>query len=168
MIRDIINKFGTTLYVQIWENRIKVSDVMTSKVFDEKPLVELGASKKNVTPVVAFGNEAGINAINPFSHPRVLFSDFNVGEKLLQLIFNKILGGHFFSPSPAVVIHPMEKTEGGLTLIEIRAFRELGLGAGARDVVVYQGKPLHLETINFKKLSEEHDNQKNSDGSVVA
>lgn len=33
----------------------------------------------------------------------------------------------------------MEKAEGGLTMIEIRAFREMGLGAGARDVAIYQG-----------------------------
>ena len=167
MIKNIINKFGTILYVQIWENRIKVSDVMTSKGFDEKPLVELDLTKKNNIRVVAFGNEAGATSVNPFSHPRVLFSDFSVGEKLLQLIIFRMLGSTFFSPSPAIVIHPMEKTEGGLTVIEIRAFRELGLGAGARDVVVYQGKPLHVQTIDFKKLSEEYDDQKSCEGSIV-
>ena len=156
MIKNIINKFGVTLYVQIWENRIKVSDVNSTNVFDEKPLVELDTTNKNKIRVTKFGNEAGTNAVNPFSHPRVLLSDFGVGEKLLQLIFNRMLDNHFFSPQPAVVIHPMVKTEGGLTDVEIRAFRELCLGAGARDVVVYVGKPLHIQTIDFDKLSEEH------------
>ena len=108
--------------------------------------------------LVALGNAAatasgkGIEVINPFSHPRTLLSDFTIGEKLLQHIFLTLLGGkgRFFSPK--VVIHPMEKMEGGLTTIEQRAFRELAYGAGASDDVVYQGKEIPVIEFNFETI----------------
>ena len=52
----------------------------------------------------------------------------------------------------------MEKTEGGLTMIEKRAFRELAFGAGAREVVLYQGKqlpPYDFDYDSIKATDEE-------------
>lgn len=157
MIRSFINSFGSTLYVQIWEHRIRVVDIKTNKVFDEKPLLQLGKTHKNSSrKVVAFGNEARLNSLNPFSHPRNLFCDFEVGEKLLQEIIKKLIGKAFFSPAPAIIIHPMEKTEGGLTMIEVRAFKEMAYGAGAREVTVYQGKKtLTPSLINFEDIKKQ-------------
>ena len=152
MIRNIINKFGTVLYVQIWENRIKAIDIQSSAIFDEMPCLELKEKNNGKFDVLSIGNKAINNTINPFSHPRTLFSDFHAGEKLLQEIIKKIIPKNIFSPSPAIIIHPMEKTEGGLTMIEIRAFKEMGYGAGGRAVVVYQGKALQPQTINFSEL----------------
>ena len=174
MFNYLRSKLSNTIYVQIWENRLKSTNVETQECFDEKPLLAIVTDAAGKESVYAFGNAAAhcnqpnTRIVNPFSHPRVLFSDFNVGEKLLQHIFALLhKRSSFLKPAPTVVIHPMEKTEGGLTVIEIRAFRELGLGAGARDVVVYQGKPLHAQTIDFKKLSEEHDGQRSFEGSIV-
>jgi rod shape-determining protein MreB len=48
----------------------------------------------------------------------------------------------------------MEKTEGGLTIIEKKAFRELALGAGARDVVLKVGAPINLNNFNFETLKK--------------
>ncbi|WP_126452091.1 rod shape-determining protein [Sulfuriflexus mobilis] len=158
MIKRFINSFGTTMYVQIWEKRIKVTNIETGKIYDEAPLVAIETVNKDKKAVNAVGNKAAllmgknIEVINPFSHPRVLFSDFHVAEKLLQHIFKLLTGGKIFILAPAVVIHPMEKTEGGLTLIEERAFRELALGAGARDVVIYQGSPLPIHGFNYEAI----------------
>ena len=153
MIRKFINKFGSVLYVQIWENRIQVTDKKTSVVFNEKPLLECEKLKNGQLKVTAFGNKANNTGLNPFSHPRVLLSDFIVGEKLLQEIIRQIIGDGLFVPTPAIIIHPMEKTEGGLTDVEIRAFKEMALGAGAREVVVYQGAALNITSIDFDELS---------------
>jgi rod shape-determining protein MreB len=159
MIRSFINKFGSTLYVQIWENRIRVVDVETNEVFDEKPLLQVETRKNGAKDVTAFGNNAYLNPLNPFSHPRALLNDFFIGERLLQEIVKKLVGKKFISPAPAIIIHPMEKTEGGLTMIEIRAFREMALGAGARDVAIYQGKgTLEPSTINFKDIVKQEEN----------
>jgi len=161
MIRDILNKFGTTLYVQIWEHRIKVTDIKTLVDFDEKPLIELKELKNGKLEVLAFGNNANIKSLNPFSHPRGILSDFNGGEKLLQLIIHKVLGKGLFTPLPAIVIHVMEKNEGGLTSIENRALREMAVGAGARAALVYEGDELNVSTIDFDELTKQSDKTDN-------
>jgi len=159
MIRSFINKFGSTLYVQIWENRIKVTDVETNEIFDEKPLLQIETRSNGAKEVTAFGNNAYIKPLNPFSHPRALLKDFFVAERLLQIIVKKLIGKKFITPAPEIIIHPMEKTEGGLTMIEIRAFREMALGAGGRDVAIYQGKDtLDLAKINFKEIVKQEEN----------
>ncbi|WP_189637893.1 rod shape-determining protein MreB [Thalassotalea sp. HSM 43] len=158
MIRSIINKFGSTLYVQIWQNRIRVVDIQTNKIFDEKPLLQVETGKNGEKNVTAIGNAAYANPLNPFSHPRALLSNFFVGERLLQEIVKQLVGNKFISPAPAIIIHPMEKTDGGLTMIEIRAFKEMALGAGARDVTVHQGQAtLDLASINFKDIVKQED-----------
>ena len=60
--------------------------------------------------------------------------------------------GKFLRPSPTVIIHPMEKLEGGLTMIEDRAFRELALSAGAREAVLYLGEPLPTHDFDLEKV----------------
>jgi len=152
MLRNILNNTDTTLYVQIWEHRIKVTNIKTLDVFDEKPLIEFSESSNGKQQVSAFGNMANISSLNPFSHPRVLLSDFHGGEKLLQCIIKKLLGKGIFTPSTAIVMHAMEKNEGGLTVVEKRAFQELAAGAGARAVVVYEGKELNISTLDFNEL----------------
>ncbi|MEW6997467.1 rod shape-determining protein MreB [Colwelliaceae bacterium BS250] len=159
MIRSFINKFGSTLYVQIWENRIRVVDLKTNEVFDEKPLLQIATGKNGSKVVTAFGNSAYISTVNPFSHSRALLNDFYIGERLLQLIVKKLIGKKFITSAPQIIIHPMEKTDGGLTMIEVRAFREMALGAGASEVAIHQGKDtLELSKIIFKDLikDDEH------------
>jgi rod shape-determining protein MreB len=159
MLRQLLNKFGTTIYAQIWESRVKLTDIQTRKTFDEKPLVAINNKDESKPVVVAVGNEVTISAadveiINPFSHPRVLFSDFIVGEMFFQYAIRKLLGDKLISPAPAIIVHPMEKTEGGLTMIEVRAFRELAFGTGARDSVVYEGNELSTYEIDFASIKE--------------
>lgn len=164
MLKYFINKLGTDLYVQIWENRIKVTDIRTGKVFDEAPLLATRTEKGGRKVVVAVGDEVNnipsdenIEITNPFSHPRALLNDFFVAEKLLQYIVRTLLGKKWISPSPRVVIHPMEKGEGGLTVIEHKAFRELALGAGARKVVLHQGQVLSTSLFDFEKIEKENE-----------
>ncbi|WP_299806115.1 rod shape-determining protein [uncultured Shewanella sp.] len=156
MFRRFIDKFSSTLYVQIWENRIRVVDIKTNVVFDEKPQLQVEQGKNGAQIVTAFGNKAYVNPLNPFSHPRALLNDFFVAERLLKEIINKLGDNKRLAPAPRLIIHPMEKTEGGLTMIEIRAFREMALGAGARDVVIHQGhEPLVNSAICFQELAKQ-------------
>jgi rod shape-determining protein MreB len=154
--------FSNTLYIQIWENRIKAVALQTGAVFDEQPLVAIKRDAKGVQSIAAIGNAAlslktsDSECINPFSHPRTLLANFTVGEKLLQHIFRHLHEGTLLRPSPQVVIQPMEKLEGGLSEVETRAFQELAAGAGARDVVVYVGKALQTEDFNFVSFKKQH------------
>lgn len=175
MLKRLLAKFSTTLYVQIWEDRLKVVDVATGGVFDEAPLVAIETTAKGQKQIVAVGNKAKllpanrhIEVVNPFFHPRALLNDFSIAEKLLQHAFKTLLSHKWLAPSPAVIIHPMEKIDGGLTMIEERAFRELGLGAGARDVEVYLGSELPIKEVDFAKLSASKEPSKASSSNSFA
>jgi rod shape-determining protein MreB len=161
MIKNLLSKLDSVVYVQIWENRIKVTDIRTGEVYDEVPLLAIEENKKGQKIVVAVGNDvkalsstSTTEIINPFSHPRGLLNDFLVAEKILQHVFHLLLGKKFISPSPMVVIHPMEKVEGGITAIERKAFTEMALGAGAREAVVHQGMALSASSFDYKQIKE--------------
>lgn len=157
MLKKIADKFSTTLYVQIWEKRIRVLDINSGEVFDEKPLVQIDTNKDGSKKVIAVGNQVYQNGVNPFSHPRSLLNDFYIAESLLQFIVKKLVGKKLLAASPVMIIHPMEKTEGGLTLIEERAFLEMAMGAGARQVAFYQGdKALEPQEINFQEIAAQN------------
>lgn len=108
--------FKRTLYVQVRENRFDIRNV------------DDGRSHHAV-------------ANPPFSHPRMLVGDFTAAEACLKALVRQARGSGF-SLGTAIVMHPMEKLEGGLTQIESRVFRELALGAGASKVAVWVGAPL--------------------------
>jgi rod shape-determining protein MreB len=161
MFTRLLSRFASVIYVQIWESRIKVTNVSSNDCFDDSPLVVIRTSDKGEKLISGIGNKASLSlesnekVVNPFSHPRVLFSDFYVGEKLLQHAFKQISNIKYLRPRPKVIIHPMEKTEGGLTMIEKRAFRELAIGAGAIEVKLHLGKPLTIASIDFDKFEED-------------
>ena len=55
-------------------------------------------------------------------------------------------------------MHPMEKLEGGLTDIEKTAFKDLALGAGARNAIVYTGSELPTIRFNFDSIKSSNEN----------
>jgi len=158
MLNKLSSNFDAQIYIQIWENRIKATNIKTGKVYDEKPLLAISLNEKGTKLIEAVGNDAlfaensKIKVINPFSHERSLISNFEIGEKLLQHIIGLLLQQSIFKLRPRVVIHPMEKLEGGLTIVEERAFKELAIGAGAREVIVYQGSELAIHGFNFDNI----------------
>ncbi len=144
-------------YVQVWEERLRVVEVKRGTLFDEPPLLAISTTGPKM--IVAAGHQAkaavaagGAMLVNPFNHPRQLLADFAMGEKLLQYAFKQLNRGRWLPSSPRVIIQPMAKLDGGLTQIEQRAWRELGLGAGAMDVVLYTGPELDPAKIDFAAL----------------
>ena len=79
---------------------------------------------------------------------------YSKSKKLLQYIIHSLSKQKFLLISPLIVIHPMEKLEGGLTQIEFRAFKELALGAGSREAVVYQGPELNIYNFNYDDIKK--------------
>lgn len=148
--------FSNDLYIQVWEKRIKVTSIQTQAVFDQMPLVAIETTKSGQKVVREVGNACSsidpnqYQIINPFSHPRMLLGDFLVAEKLLQFVVKELHQGKIFTPSPRIIFHPMEKTEGGLNLVEDKAFRELCMGAGARAVVIHLGDELSIHNLSSK------------------
>jgi rod shape-determining protein MreB len=116
--------FKRTLYVQIRENRIDVRNVGESRTVQAV-------------------------AQTPFSHPRMLVGDFTAAQACLKALADRARGAGL-ALKTEMLVHPMDKLEGGLTQIEDRVFRELAAGAGASKAVVWAGAPLSDAEVNAK------------------
>lgn len=163
MLKNLFAKyFDNILYVQLSSSSLKVTDMLSGLEFNQSPFIAIERSDNGKSIVRAIGTEAqsligrvGFEVENPFLHPRQLIANFQKAEKILQHAVRMACGKKLFSPSPRIVLQPMEKLEGGLTEIEIRAFRELCLGAGAREVVIYVGSPLLMHSFNFEEVKRQ-------------
>jgi rod shape-determining protein MreB len=108
--------FTKSLYVQVRENQFQVRNVDDSS-----------SIQRNATP--------------GFSHQRMLVGNFTAAQDCLKAAISEARGSGF-ALLTSVVIHPLEKIEGGLTQVEERLFHELAVGAGAAKVFVWDGAPL--------------------------
>jgi len=162
MLSHIFKYFSDVVYAQIWSNRIRVRNITNGLIFDDEPLIALGKNKKGQDIIVGIGREVrktdnSISIMNPFLHPRVLISDFEKAEKIMQHAIREVHKNYkYFRYYPSVVVHPMEKLEGGLTDIEDRAIRELMFGAGAYKIALYQGKELSIFDSSINNILKEN------------
>ncbi|CAM3503001.1 rod shape-determining protein [Parendozoicomonas haliclonae] len=151
--------FSSTVYIQIWTDRIKAVDIDSGLTFDEPALVALKGENESKQLCEAIGYAAQaheqsdtLSLLSPFNHPRILCADFHQAETLVKAVIRKISGNKLLPPAPAVIVQPMERLEGGLTTVETRLFHEMMLGAGARDAVVYTGQELLPAEIDFARI----------------
>jgi hypothetical protein len=113
------------IYVQIYKNRFIVTN------FDRNAVVETSNTEL-------------------FSTQRLLVGKFSVAESLLSEVVKKVSGTISLFVKPAIVIHPLEMVEGGLSEVEERLFRELALGAGASRVLLWVGHVLSKNEVYAK------------------
>jgi rod shape-determining protein MreB len=88
-----------------------------------------------------------------FSHPRSILGQFLAGEQTLARAVTAAYPGRLLKPRPALIVHPKEVLDGGLTQIEERALTEMALGAGAFQVAIWQGPdldPAQVAAFDFK------------------
>ncbi|MBI4996096.1 MAG: rod shape-determining protein [Rhodocyclales bacterium] len=147
LARLLTTFFDARLYVQIAPDRLTVRNPKTGKQVSD--VAEIALARGTKPRLLAVGHEARAAArqgpaeiIKPFAHPRSLVSDFTAAEQLLKAFMAKLQTPGIFAVAPSVVMHPLGDPEGGFTQIEVRAIQELALGAGARAVKVWQGRPL--------------------------
>jgi len=144
--------FQTPLYIRLSPFRLTVRNVKTGAFVSEVP--EIAISRGPKPKVLGAGDEAALykssksaQVLNPFSHPRSLMSDFTAGEQVLKAFVKKLPKGNAFAASPRVLFHLQGDPAGGFTQVEIRAFREMALGAGASEVTIWQGQDLTDEQV---------------------
>ena len=161
IITFIRGKLSNDLYIQVWENRLKISSIQSNEVYDQEPLMAIETKSNGEKLVFDIGSSCKnldhrkYKIVNPFSHPRVLLGDFYVAEKIVQHAVKEIHKNRYIAPAPRVIFQPMEKIEGGLSAVEERAFRELCMGAGAREVLIYLGDELSLYNLDFNTIKQE-------------
>lgn len=147
----MLRSFLPVLYVRISPERLVIANVKTGESISEVPELAIATSPERV---LGFGSsarsaaaQAGGFLVNPFAHPRSMVSDFTVAEQLLRLAIQRVLKKTWFMPSPRIVIHPLGDPDGGFTQVERRAFREMALGAGASEAVVWTGRELTIQEV---------------------
>lgn len=83
--------------------------------------------------------------VNGFDHPRSIIGDFEAAEKTLELFLAEVDCRQYrFTPYAPykVILHPLEKLDGGLTTTEKRALQDMAYRVRARKVMVWEGRLL--------------------------
>ncbi len=139
--------FKQTLYVQISPNRLTVRNPKQGVTISEVPEIAVAQTPK--PKILGVGAEArahsatpSVEISNPFAHPRSMVSDFTLGQLVLKAFLTRIKPKSLLAASPTVIMHLMCDPAGGFTQVEVRAFHEMALGAGASKVTVWQGPQL--------------------------
>lgn len=155
----MLNLLRSTVYVRIKPDRLSVLHVESGHEHSDVPTLAIEQKNgKNIVldPGSTAAAKTEISRVilaNGFKHPRTLIADFSVAEQTLKQFLRKVLPHSLFAASPIMVIHPQAQLEGGLTQVEIRALAELGIGAGARKVFVWEGPELSKEELHDLEFS---------------
>ena len=119
---------NNTIYIKIYENSVHIRNI------EDRKEIELSAS-------------------SPFSTERLLIGEFTVAQTLLAKGIKIVMGKKFFAP--IILMHPIEKIDGGLSQVEERVLKDLAIIAGAQKVVLWVGQELTdkdvLEKVKHKQ-----------------
>ncbi len=74
-------------------------------------------------------------ATTPYSHPRLLIADLNIAQPFLEKVVKKAKKGKFLQDF--ALVQAMERTEHGITDIEIRVLREFVYNSGFHSIRIY-------------------------------
>lgn len=125
MLRNI---FKSNVYVKVYKNKFVVKDV------------------DNNYEIVR-------SAFDHFTTTRLLVGHFNNAETLLKEMLKNLHKEKWFTPSPVILVQPMEMIEKGLSPVENRVLKELAIGAGGRKVTVWVGNELSNQEVIDKIIN---------------
>lgn len=155
----MLNYFRPLIYVRLAPDCLTVHNPRTGETISEVPEVAITHVPK--TQILAIGKNAhlhqgkpSVSIVNPFAHPRSMVSDFTVGELVLTDFVRRLSGKRLFAPAPKIVMHPLGEPEGGFTQVEQRAFQEMAVGTGARQVILWLGRTLSDDELIFGQFPD--------------
>ncbi len=117
--------FTRTIYIKVYPNKITLRHIEDGKTI-------------SVTPATGFTTH------------RLLVGQFTEADNTIKNGMRQLNKGNWFSPKPTVIIHAMEKIEGGLSQVEERILIELAASAGARRSIVWLGHELSDQEVLSK------------------
>ncbi len=145
------------VYARLEPDLLTLREPASGRSISEPPVAAITRESKR--RLVAVGEAARVAAvtqavdlINPFKHPRTLLSDFTLAEQVFKGFVRKLFEGRLFAAAPVIVLHPRVNPEGGFTQIEVRALKELAIGAGASKAIVWHGRDLADQELKSLKL----------------
>lgn len=142
--------------MELSEQKLVIRGFKDGILYEDEPIIAIEETNKGEV-VKAIGANAksmasiNITISNPFKHSRSFIGDFYLAEKILQHGVYTIHKS-FIRPAPRVIMHQLEKVEGGLTNIEERVLRELACGAGAREVLIYTGSKINTKVDTYESI----------------
>jgi len=156
MLQSLFSKLTSELLVEITQQELRIYSLTSDTKYIDEPLiaVEVEGDKETIKAMGRASKNCigpGLKIINPFKHNRSMISSFTYAEKILQFAF-KSIQTNTFRAAPRVIMHQLEKNEGGLTEVEERLLIELAMSAGAREVVVYQGNRINPKHETFESI----------------
>lgn len=126
LLPSMLKRFqGASLYVRVAPDQFRIRD--------------LNQAREQVFP-----------APTPFTSTRLLIGGFQVAEALLREALGQMRGERLLAAAPRILMHPLTMTEGGLSEVEERVFRDVALAAGAAKVVVWVGPELDDQEVEAK------------------
>ena len=163
MIIDwICNKFfRKTIYVKIRSDLLSVYSLENNVYLEDKPVVAMKIDDKSRRMIVAVGSDAEksvkadrfLKLCNGFDHPRSCVGDHEIARGAIAYFISRALKSRV-SVRFILIIHPLEKLEGGLTNIECKYLIDMGCSVGARQVYIWTGDnltPDELKNLQFPK-----------------
>lgn len=143
------------LYIRIRPDWLSIKSLPQNLVYEDVPQIAIQkiGSRFEVISIgrnarlVADNKNAGVLILNGFDHPRTIIADFEIAEKTLQEFLKKLPLKRFLKGPPVVIMHPLEKLEGGLTQVETRALEELGHRMEFKKIYVRTGAELSDEEV---------------------
>ena len=156
MFSKLSNRLTTKIYIEISDKYIKVINLKTGTLYEERPLIVIGHNAKGEKTIIAIGNEASSHpdAINPFSHPRVIINDHEMAELILEHAITKVVQKIIFF-APIGIIKVMRKFDTPLSHIEKVALCELSRNAGARETIILDEIDLDMHSVEYERLKED-------------
>ncbi|HDH12595.1 MAG TPA: 1-pyrroline-5-carboxylate dehydrogenase [Nitrospirae bacterium] len=106
---------SNTIYIKIYENRVYIRNI------DDRKEIELSST-------------------SPFTTERLLIGNFTVAQTLLIKGIKIVMGKKFFVP--IILMHPIEKIDGGLSQVEERVLKDLAIIVGAQKITLWVGQEL--------------------------
>ena len=157
---------GDTIYFRFEASSIYALNANNGRFIDDHPVMLISDNGKS-RKVIRIGNSVKIGTedvpgnltnINPFQHPRVIISNFTIAEKMFILLVKELVSGRIFRPKPTIVFHPKRDLDGGITSLEVKMLKDIGLFIGGIKVFVWLGRNLtQPELLNKSFLNEPHD-----------
>lgn len=150
----VMKNVNAPYYLQVFENKLRLTDTATKKYVEVVPSVAV-KQRGERSKIVVIGSEAeayegqeGYEVLHPFADPGRLVVQFEIANKVVKHLFDQLKTFRLFKPR--LIVHPMGQYKNWVSGMEHQFFIELGLSAGAREVVVYAGEV--QESFDFDAL----------------
>lgn len=117
-------------------------DIVLRELLEENLYVKVSRNRSEIARVTGGPSVEIASSPVPFSNCPLLIGEFSRAERELRKGIEKVLPETLIKRSPAVLIHPLEMTENGLSQVEVKILGELALGAGAHKGEIREVKVL--------------------------